>query len=87
LFIAEIPLLFEAEYESFFDATVAVIAAEDLCQQRFRQATGYSNEEFAKRSARQLNINEKAERADYVIINNGTMIDLHSAVKQLVNNL
>lgn len=87
LFVVEVPLLFEAGFNDSFDAVVAVIADSYLCEERFKDSTGYSQEEYKKRSARQLNITEKARRADYVIVNNGTLAELRKAVKKLYNQL
>ncbi len=43
--------------------------------------------EFNRRSDRQLSQEEKARRATYTIINNGTLDDLKIAVSRLYNNL
>lgn len=87
LFVAEIPLLFEAGFESFFDTTITVVAAEELCYERFQQSTGGNKDEYALRSARQLDIKEKAARADYILVNNGTLAELKNSVNQMFNNL
>ncbi len=59
LFIAEIPLLYESESETQFDAVVAIIADEALAKERFQNP-----EEFEKRMARQLDPNQKAASRD-----------------------
>jgi len=71
LFIAEIPLLFETGGEHFFDTTIAVIADEAECLKRVKDESTY----FA-RMERQLKPSIKAERADIVIMNNGSKEDL-----------
>lgn len=86
LFVAEIPLLFEADMGSY-DATIAVIADSEVCRQRFQKSTGYDKDEFNKRMARQLSPEEKAQRADFVIHNNGSIEDLRKAVIALYNKL
>lgn len=87
LFIAEIPLLFETENTSFFDYTIAVIADSVLCQKRFQAVTGYEKKEYDKRMARQLPPEEKARRADYVIVNNGNMTEMKNAVQEIYKKL
>jgi dephospho-CoA kinase len=87
LFIAEIPLFFETDHKKSFDATIAVIADPEIAKQRFIQTTGYGIDEFEKRNARQLNNEEKAKRADFIIINNGTLEDMQASVKIIFNNL
>lgn len=86
LFVAEVPLLFEAEFESFFDVTVAVAAKQELCIKRFEKV-GYDKNAFESRAARQLSIAEKSSRADYVIENNGTETELQENVKGLFKEL
>ena len=87
LFVAEIPLLFENNDPYDFDFTVAVVADEITCQSRFISYTGYSKEEFEKRSNRQLTMEEKAQKADFVIFNNGSFNDLKDAVEQIYEKL
>lgn len=87
LFVAEIPLLFETGAEHFFDATVAVIADGSICQHRFIMANSSTLEEYDKRTARQLSLEEKKRRADYIIYNNGSLEELRNSVKKLFNQL
>lgn len=87
LFVAEIPLLFEAGMEGFYDAVITVTADPKISTQRFHKATGLSAEEYKKRSERQLPIEEKAKKAHYVIVNNGSLEDLEIETKKLMNIL
>lgn len=87
LFVAEIPLLFETGGDRFFDVTIVVQADDKSCQQRFQQLTGYSQQDYEKRMARQMKTSEKARRANYVINNNGTLSDLHNAVENIYKQL
>jgi len=83
LFIAEIPLLFETNNNVEFDFTIAVIADEEICKERFHQ----SMDEFDKRSERQLKNREKAKKATYVITNNGSLTELKETVNKLYNTI
>lgn len=83
LFVAEIPLLFESGGDSFFDYTVAVVADDSVCQQRFQLATGLGPEEYAQRAARQLSPSEKARRANFVIINNNSPDQMRKEIEQI----
>ncbi|WP_068470677.1 dephospho-CoA kinase [Candidatus Protochlamydia phocaeensis] len=87
LFIAEIPLLFESDGEKGYDAVIAVIANSNRCFERFKQATGYDQEEFNNRLARQLPLLNKAVLADYVLMNNGTLSDLQQLTRELYQEL
>jgi len=83
LFIAEIPLLFEAASEKKFDAVIAIWADPETCKKRFMTATGYKEEEYIKRMANQMPADEKMKRADYVVNNSGTLKQTHQSVVEL----
>lgn len=87
LFIAEVPLLFESGGEKQFDYTIAVVADPALCLQRFIQTTGYQEEEFERRMDRQLSMLDKAARADYVMMNNGSLSTLQDITRELYMEL
>jgi dephospho-CoA kinase len=82
--VVEVPLLFEAEMDGAFDATIAVIAAEEVRAQR---AGSRGHEALAERAARQLSQQEKAHRATYVVVNDGTVEELESKLSELVEML
>ena len=75
------PLLFEAGVEGAFDATVAVVADEEL---RAERAASRDHQAVDERAARQLSQDEKASRADHVLRNDGTLEDLDRAVAELL---
>lgn len=87
LFVAEIPLLFESFGNKQFDYTIAVIADPKLCKQRFELTSVYDQNEYEKRAARQMDLSEKARRADEVIVNNGTIDQLKASVKKCFDKL
>ena len=68
--VVEVPLLFEAGMEGTYDATIAVVAAEEL---RERRAAGRGHALTTERAARQLSQEEKARRATYVVQNDGSV--------------
>ncbi len=86
LFVAEVPLLFEAGIEDFFDVVIAVVADPAICKKRFQIDKGV-NGEYEKRSKRQFHMEEKAQRANYVIVNNGSLQELENETKKLINIL
>jgi dephospho-CoA kinase len=65
LLVCEVPLLFEAGIEDRFDATLLITAPAALRRRRV-QARG---QDFDARSARQMGDDEKAARADRVLVN------------------
>lgn len=87
LFVAEIPLLFETEGEKDYHFTVAVAAPLSDSIQRFQTTTQASEEEYARRASRQWPLMAKIAKADYAIMNSGTLSDLQEVTKELYNEL
>jgi dephospho-CoA kinase len=82
--VVEVPLLFESGMNHGFDATIAVVADEDV---RASRAGARGHEALAERSARQLSQQEKAQRATYVVVNEGTVEELESKLSALLEML
>jgi dephospho-CoA kinase len=82
--VVEVPLLFEADMDQAFDATIAVIADE---QMRSERAGSRGHEALDERSARQLTQQQKADRATYVVPNDGTLEDLESQLSAVLDIL
>jgi dephospho-CoA kinase len=82
--VVEVPLLFESGMDGAFDATIAVVAAESL---RASRAGARGHEALEARSARQLSQQEKAHRATYVVVNDGTVEELESKLSSLLEML
>jgi dephospho-CoA kinase len=82
--VVEVPLLFEAAMEDAFDATVAVVADDELRDARLRER-GQGGLEG--REARQLDQEEKGRRADHVIRNDASLEELEIEVRKLIEEL
>lgn len=82
--VVETPLLFEAGMEGAYDATIAVVANERLREAR-AQARGHRA--LAERAARQLSQDEKAARATFVVVNDGTIPALEARLAELLDQL
>jgi dephospho-CoA kinase len=82
--VVEIPLLFEAGMEGVFDATIAVVADEQL---RARRAGGRGHAAVDERAARQLPQEEKAGRATFVVANSGTIAELQRELSAILDKL
>jgi dephospho-CoA kinase len=67
-----------------FDATIAVIADEQLREQR---ATERGLRALNERTARQLPQAEKARRATFVVVNDGTVAQLESKLSAILDML
>jgi dephospho-CoA kinase len=82
--VVETPLLFEAGLEGGYDATIAVIADEEV---RAARAAARGHHGVDERSARQLSQQEKAARATYVVANSGTVDELEVALAAVLEKL
>lgn len=82
--IVETPLLFEAGMDRAYDATIAVVADEDV-----RAARTAAREHVAtgEREARQLTQAEKARRATFVVDNSGTREQLERQLSEILERL
>ncbi|HVW47737.1 MAG TPA: dephospho-CoA kinase [Solirubrobacterales bacterium] len=82
--VVEVPLLFEGGREEVFDTTVSIVAGEDVRRER---AAARGHTLVDAREARQLTQEEKADRAEHVIVNDGTVEDLEAALSALLAKL
>jgi dephospho-CoA kinase len=82
--VVEVPLLFEAGNHEAFDTTVAIVTADEVRRER---AAARGHALVDEREARQLTQSEKAERAEHVIANDGSVEDLERALSALLDKL
>lgn len=82
--VVETPLLFEAGMDAAYDATIAVIAPEGLRQER---AAARGHAAVDERAARQLSQDEKAQRATYAVVNDGTVDELEAKLAGILAQL
>jgi len=79
--VVESPLLFEAGMEGRFDHTIAVIAEERL---RERRAASRGHQAVSERGGRQLTQQEKSQRADFTVRNDGTEAELRGELTRVL---
>jgi dephospho-CoA kinase len=82
--VVEVPLLFEAGLQGIYDATIAVVADEDIRAER-AAARGHAREDA--RTARQLTQEEKARKATFVVRNDGTVQELVARLSDVLEKL
>jgi dephospho-CoA kinase len=82
--VVETPLLFEAGMDGAYDATIAIVAPEDV---RAARAAARGHEAVDERAKRQLTQQEKADRASYVVENGGTVAELEQALTDVLASL
>jgi len=82
--VVEVPLLFEVGGERPFDTTVSIVTSDEVRRER---AAARGHALVDEREARQLTQAEKAERAEHVIENDGSVEDLERALSALLEKL
>jgi dephospho-CoA kinase len=82
--VVEVPLLFEAGLDDLYDATIAVIADEDVRRER---AAARGHELADERAARQLTQQDKARRASFVVRNDGSVEQLRAQLSDVLAKL
>jgi dephospho-CoA kinase len=82
--VVEVPLLFESGMEQVFDKTIAVIADEAVREQR---AGARGHAALAERTGRQLTQEEKAQKADFTVRNDGSLDELKQTLSRVIAKL
>ena len=82
--VVEVPLLFEAGMDALFDATIAVVADDDV---RAERAAARGLGAVDERTARQLPQADKARRANHVVDNTGSIADLERSLTEVLAKL
>ena len=87
LTVAEVPLLFEAGLERDFDVTVFVDAPEDVRLARLTAERGLDATKARSIMSSQLDPGLKRDRADHVLVNDGSLDALEGSARQLLGRL
>ncbi|HEX8645528.1 MAG TPA: dephospho-CoA kinase [Thermoleophilaceae bacterium] len=82
--VVEVPLLFEAGMDQAFDHTIAVVADDAIRAERIGER-GHAG--VASRESRQLSQDEKADRADFAVTNDGTVEELEGALAAILDTI
>jgi len=82
--VVETPLLFEAGMDAVYDATIAIVAPEALREER---AGARGHAAVAERTSRQLSQEEKAARATYAVVNDGSVEQLEARLSEVLAKL
>jgi dephospho-CoA kinase len=82
--VIEVPLLFESGMDAACDATLAIVAPEPLREAR---AGARGHAAVSERTARQLTQEEKAVRATYAVVNDGSVEQLETRLSEVLAKL
>ena len=86
-FFMDLPLLFELEYDNWFDQIWLVDVTEETQLSRLMTRNALSQEEAEKRIAAQLSLQEKRKRADVLIDNNGSLEETRQQIRDALQQL
>jgi dephospho-CoA kinase len=82
--VVEAPLLFESGAAPRFQATIAVVADDAL---RASRIAARDQAALASREARQLSQAEKARRATYIVVNDGSLEELRASLLDVLEQI
>ncbi|RSI45772.1 dephospho-CoA kinase [Streptococcus cristatus] len=87
VFFMDLPLLFELEYDNWFDQIWLVDVREETQLSRLMARNALSQEEAEKRIAAQLSLQEKRKRANVLIDNNGSLEGTRQQLRDALQKL
>ena len=87
IFFMDLPLLFELQYEDWFDQIWLVDVTEETQLIRLMTRNALRQEEAEKRIAAQLSLREKRKRADVLIDNNGSLEETRQQLRDALQKL
>lgn len=79
LFIAEVPLLFEVNWDTYFDHKLLITCDKDIALERLK-LRGLSLNDAILRINSQMPVEDKIKRANEIIYNNGSLSLLHKDI-------
>ncbi|MGC8658295.1 MAG: dephospho-CoA kinase [Desulfomonilaceae bacterium] len=85
--VVDVPLLFEAGWETDFDLVILVYAPRKLQKKRLLQRDNISADEASARLSAQMDIESKKTLADIVIDNSGVLSDTEFQVSSIIDKL
>ena len=87
IIFVEVQLLFEVQWEKEFDYILLVAVKRDMQVRRVLERDKRSEEEALNIINSQMSLDEKREKSDFVIENDGNMDDLNKKVDKFLKSL
>lgn len=85
--IHDVPLLFEAGFYRACDANVVVVAEPEARVARLVARSGLDESEIERRMRAQIDPERARELADYTLPNDGTLLELRLAAREIYDDL
>ena len=82
-----VPLLFEAGFDNIFDKTILIYAKDKIRLKRLIARNNLSEEQAKNRIKIQMKQDEKVPLVDYVLYNDGEIVDLPEKIEQILKLL
>ncbi len=83
----DVPLLYEKKMQENFDSVILISSTQELQVSRTQKRSGISEKDILARIKNQLPLCEKEKLADFIINNNGSLVELEEKVKLVVQQL
>ena len=81
--IIDAPLLIECGLEKIVDKLIVVKASREVQLKRLKKKTGFNQREILRRISFQIPLREKIKLADFVIDNNGGLIETRKQIDEI----
>jgi dephospho-CoA kinase len=85
--VVDVPLLYEVGWDKSCDLVVVVYASRDVQEQRLIERDGLSEQEANLRLNAQMSIEEKKNRADFIVDNTGSLQETRDRFNDLMDHL
>lgn len=85
--IFEIQLLFEGNYQDYFDGIISIYVKPQIQLDRLMKRNGLNKKVALERINSQMSMTEKSQRADFVLDNSGDLTDLAKKFDELMSQL
>lgn len=85
--VVDVPLMYETDFHEMMDEIIVVYSTPEQQVERLMERNHYNYEDAMLRVNSQMHIDEKAKRADYLLDNTGTKMDLYQNFKTMLNEL
>ena len=87
LVVLDIPLLFEQSYQELCDSVIVVACSKENQQSRAMEKRGISLERLKQINDLQMPIEDKLERADFIVYTDKSKQETRQFVDQLIGNI
>ena len=85
--LVEVPLLYEVQWQNYFDCVIVVYAEELVCRDRVMSRDGMSEQQAMAAIRAQMPIGQKSLLADYIVDNNRSWPDTLLQLEELKKKL